>query len=178
MDATHISALEDQLRGAGLVARALPGDGLLVFFDDEFHERHDYDIVGPKVRSALAAILDRLGWRRRRATRYESPEGLTLVFPRPAAALSASPLDALLDARDGRSLVASTPTQVLMLGLEEGWGDERLEALVAEMPANLPKIEAWVRGRACASRYRAQAESLKSAQRAGLEVRRRRRGQK
>jgi hypothetical protein len=174
MTASGLQDLAKTLSDAGLAVCPLPEAGVLVFFDDEFHERHDYDIVGPRARSAVAAVLGRKGWKHRRATRLEGPSGESLVFPRPAAALSASPLDALLEARNNEAFLAATPTQALMLGLDEDWPLDELEGLLRAMPANLPKVRAWARGRSCAGRLKRDAEALDAAQKAGILARRRR----
>lgn len=147
-------------------------------FVDELYENFDYDLIGPKARLRIAAVLKDRGFRQRSGRVFEGPGG-RIEFPRPARLLSSDPVSELDDAlQRGAGAVFATPTQVVLATwrregpeLPDGRAEELL-ALVREQPANLDKVSDWLRGTESAAGYSRLKPRLASVQEEGFQLRR------
>jgi len=164
----------------------------LSIFDDEHYENYDYDMVGPGERRRLVRALESAGFRQKSGRilvkvgaprRAESPgEPTALEFPRPTRLLAGDPaleFEKVVDR--GKTIALATPTQILLTTLRRGLlgegAEAELVALVREQPANLDKVEEWLRRGPSESeglkRFLRWRAGMDEAQEEGFELRRR-----
>lgn len=148
-------------------------------FVDEHYENYDYDLIGPRDRKRIAAILSENGFEQQNSRVFVSSRG-RIEFPKPTRSLASDPgeeIERVIDA--GESIALATPTQVLLTTWRrEGphLSDERradLLALVREQPANLDKVRDWLRRTDRKQAYGRLYPRLEAAQREGFDLRRR-----
>ena len=167
--------------GAGGVSAA-PLDRLdaISIFDDDEYENYDVDLVSPRRRRSIVAVLAEAGFRQRSGSTIEAPDdGKRLVFPRPGILGSdpSQPAGDLLSA--GGAVVLVTPTQALLLYLHR-FGDDgdalagELTRLVWEQPANLDKVADWARAAGRGRTFARLRRRLEPSQAEGIDLRRRR----
>ncbi len=178
-DRTEIARL---LNRGGVSSAPLARLCAVSIFDDEEYENYDVDLVSPRQRLRIAAVLEAAGFRHTSGRVLAAPEdGAPVVFPKPAILGSdpSRPAEELL-ARGG-AVVLVTPTQALLLYLHrfgrqgtEALADE-LTSLVWEQPANLDKVGEWARAAGLGAAFSALRRRLDDAQAEGVELRRQRR---
>lgn len=170
------------------IARWLNRDGIsaapcgwlsaISIFGHEHYENFDYDLIGPSDRLAIAAVLERNGYRQESGRVFVGPGG-RIEFPKPPRLLSSDPIAELENSRrSGADAVFATPTQVLLATWRHEGPEpsrERLDQLlelVLEQPANLDKVGDWLRrtpGEVAYNRFKAELETV---QEEGFQLRR------
>lgn len=167
------------LNRAGLNAAPCSWMSAISIFVDESYENFDFDLIGPKTRLEIARTLEQHGYRQRTGRVFEGPPG-RIEFPRPTRSLASDPsaeFEALLDG--GSEAVIATPTQILLATWRrEGpvLSEQRISdvrALVREQPANLDKINDWLRRTECGPDFKHHYAQLSTVQQEGFEERRR-----
>ncbi len=184
--------LESKLQDRVAIARLLNRGGVsaapmrrldaISIFDDEEYENYDFDIIPPRRRLRIAAVLTAASFRQTSGSRIEPPEdGKPIVFPKPGilGGDPSRPAGDLLAA--GGAVVMVTPTQAMLLYLHrfghqdaEAIADELTE-LVWEQPANLDKVRDWTRAAGLGPAFARLRGRLETAQAEGIELRRRQR---
>ena len=178
-DLDHRTSIARILNRGGVSAAPLSRLSLISIFDDEEYENYDFDLVSPRRRLRLAAVLTDAGFRQTSGRVFEAPEGGDpVVFPKPGI-LGTDPSRPVLDLlAGGGAIVLVTPTQALLLVLHR-LGDQppseladELNALVWEQPANLDKVEEWARAAGLGRTFLELRPALERAQSEGVELRR------
>ena len=168
------------LNRGGVSAAPLRQLAAISIFDDEEYENYDFDLVSPRQRSSIAAVLKEAGFRQVSGRTLLAPNGgKPIVFPKPGILGTdpSRPADVLLS--QNHSVVLVTPTQALLLylhhfGREDASGlREELNALVWEQPANLDKVREWARPAGLGRAFLTLRSELEGAQAEGIDLRRR-----
>lgn len=163
------------LNRAGVSAAPLSWVPALSIHAGEEFENYDLDLIGPRQRRRLVRALEAAGFRSTSGTRLEGND-LRVAFPRPKRTLGTDPaVEARAALRAGDDVVLLTPTQALLLALDESLDEPRvaeLSALVYEQPANLDKVAQWARAAGRGPRFAAVRSRLAAAQEQGVAERR------
>lgn len=165
----------------GLSAVPVPRLSVISFYDDDFYENYDVDLLSPRRRLAIAAALAEVGIRLVSGRGFESADGsVNLRIPR-LGLLGGDPLRPVREMFSDSGVVGLlTPTQTLLLYLErcrdrlDAQAGDELVGLVREQPANLDRVAQWTRRTEQGVGFRRLRPRLEAAQAAGIELRRRR----
>ncbi len=170
------------LNRGGVSAAPMRRLALLSIFDDDEYENYDFDLVSPRRRLRIAALLRDAGFKQKTGSLFTTPNGGdSVVIPKPGILGTdpSRPASELL-ARAGR-VVLVTPTQALLLyvhkfgeDLKSSIADELVD-LVWEQPANLDKVQDWAQAAGHGQAFSRLRGGLNKAQAEGIELRRLRR---
>lgn len=173
------SSIARWLRASRIGAEPCDWLGAISIFVDEHYDNFDYDVIGPRVRLAIAKVLAQNGFRQRSGRVFEGRSGW-IEFPAPNRTLASDPateVERLLERP--HTTILATPTQVLLTTwrrsgpeLPEDLQHQLIDLLRAQ-PANLDKVTDWLRRTPNRSAYVRALPMLRRAQEEGYQERRR-----
>ncbi|MEM7586265.1 MAG: hypothetical protein AAF560_22930 [Acidobacteriota bacterium] len=181
-DLRHRVEIARLLNRGGVSAAPLRRLDVISIYDDDEYENYDFDLVSPRRRLKIAALLTEAGYRQKSGSKIVAPDGgPPVLIPKPGILGSdpSRPAEALLS--KGNGVVVATPTQAVLLYLHHfGREDDtavadELTGLVWEQPANLDKVQDWARAAGLAGTFARLRNRLETSQAEGIDLRRRKR---